>query len=426
MVEDFPRVLILSNDPLSKESGNGRSLGNFFQGWPREKLANLHTNRQSLDLIDAQYFFLSDAMVKNHLLHFKKPGEVEFYPLTVKATDPSVSSRAVKKNPLTCLIRDGLWRSGLYSSKALKKWIADFHPEIVLLQAGDFPFMFDWARKIAKKQHAKLVIFNTEDYYFKTWNYMGKEAGHSKLYPWLHSRFKKSFSRAIKSTSLCLYHFSGLEELYHQTFPKVPSQTIYVSSDVSYPPYQAKNGIFKAVYAGNLSGGRFKALDEIAEVLHQNALPYEFEVYGRAVKEEGFEAFAQSPFLHYKGETSYNEVSQALEDADLVVHAVSFDPFQNKDRQNEFSSKIPDCLSSGRPFLVYAPESLGFVHYLQDNHCAFVATNRSELSKLLLRLVNDIAFRESLLPNAALISKQNHNVKTNAEKLRVSLASLAK
>ena len=79
---------------------------------------------------------------------------------------------SVRKNPLTCLLRDHLWRSKTWSTKRFWRWVTSFNPQVVLLQAGDMPYLYDLALIVCQKTQSKLVIYNSEDYYFKTWNYM--------------------------------------------------------------------------------------------------------------------------------------------------------------------------------------------------------------------------------------------------------------
>ena len=42
MTVDYPRVLIVSNECLSPNTSNGRTLRNFLLGWPRERLAQFY------------------------------------------------------------------------------------------------------------------------------------------------------------------------------------------------------------------------------------------------------------------------------------------------------------------------------------------------------------------------------------------------
>lgn len=38
-MKEYPRLLVLSNNSLSKSNSNGRTLGSLLQGWPKERLA---------------------------------------------------------------------------------------------------------------------------------------------------------------------------------------------------------------------------------------------------------------------------------------------------------------------------------------------------------------------------------------------------
>src|SRR5574344_589434 len=76
-IDRLPNVLVISNDPFSKENANGRTLGNFFLDYPKGQLAQLFLNDAPLDLIDCPYFQISDRNLFEHFTKFKKVGLID-------------------------------------------------------------------------------------------------------------------------------------------------------------------------------------------------------------------------------------------------------------------------------------------------------------------------------------------------------------
>jgi hypothetical protein len=420
MVNAYPKVLVFSNEPFSKESSNGRTLGNLFLHYPKDHLAQLYTRDMPLDLIDCSYFFLSDKMVMNHLLRFKKPGEVRSFGCPATSQGNSAPAR-VQKNPKTALLRNALWQSGAYRSKALYSWLDSFNPDIVLLQAGDAAFMFHLARKFAKREQAKLVIYNSEDYYFKSWNYLLDSSGHKALYPHLHRQFRKAVKKAIDASSLCVYLTEGLKAKYDAEFPKENSKAIYTSTSWKPQEYQPVSKRFNVLYFGNFGGSRSSSLLQIAQALHDTGLPYSFALYGPESSDPDFQKLKVSPFCVYHPSISYEDLLPLVKESDVIVHAASFDEFNAKDRQEEFSSKIADCLASGRPFLAYGPSTSFFIRYLKDKNCAFVAESFTELQLLLNKLMADPQYRSIHLAEAKAVVSMNHEEVQNESELLLLL-----
>ena len=142
---------------------------------------------------------------------------------------------------------------------------------------------------------------------------------------------------------------------------------------------------------------------DVANALSVIGKPYSFDVYGRVYRDKDFQKLNACPYLHYHQPVSYEQVRKLADASDLLVHVESFDPFIARDRKNAFSTKIMDCLVSGRPFLLYAPKEMAQSQYLADRGLLYVAENKEQLKSSL-----------SLFPN----SSKNNSVKTSEKQLK--------
>ena len=102
------------------------------------------------------------------------------------------------------VIRDIVWRSYRWWNKDFNKFINDFAPDVVMLQAGDAPFMYAIALKIAKKYKLPIVMYNSEEYVLKEWMYSS-----AKNTPFWHyvlqRRLKTVYKRFMKQAAFCIY-----------------------------------------------------------------------------------------------------------------------------------------------------------------------------------------------------------------------------
>jgi len=414
-----PRVLIVSNECLAENSSNGRTMRNFLLGWPKEHLAQFYTKPGTPDFsVCGQFYCVTDADVLRSL---KRPhavqGRVEQKPdLAEHVSKEPDLRRKYGKNPWTVLVRTAVWNLGLWESKDFNSWLEAFRPEVVLLQAGDSPFMFALAEKIADRFRAKLVIYNSEAYYFKTVDYMRSTGIPHRLYPLLRQYFRRQFRKTMRRTQHMVVNSEPLRARYAAEFD-VPLSVLYTVSELPVFPVRQTDG-FSVLYAGNLGVGRVEPLLEVADALQAISPARHLDVYGSTRIPEDELCLKRYPGIRYHGAVPYETVKHAMLQSDLLIHAENFGDFYAEDLQYAFSTKIADALACGRPFLLYAPENLVCTAYLREHRAAWIAVNPEELSACLRELVQNPDARLRYRVQAAAVAAKNHTAAVNAEKFQ--------
>ena len=230
---NYKKIFVISNNCFSKTNSNGRTLGNFFVGYSPENLAQFYLQSDSPDFeVCKNYFFASDSSVAKAFIKRKSAGSVVLEKAELKTGKADLSSkqRKIPRNPFTMLIRNFFWNRNGWRAK-LNNWIKDFSPDIVLLQAGDAPFLYNIALQTAKKYDIPLMIYNSEDYYFKDYNYFKNSGITSILYPIFRCILKKSVKKTMNYASCSVYISEDLKSTYDMEFGK-PSVAIYTSTEV--------------------------------------------------------------------------------------------------------------------------------------------------------------------------------------------------
>ena len=75
----FPRILVISNNCFSKTNSNGRTLGNFFTGWPKDRLAQFYIQNEIPDFdVCEQFFRVTDSEAMKALLKKCNGGEIAY------------------------------------------------------------------------------------------------------------------------------------------------------------------------------------------------------------------------------------------------------------------------------------------------------------------------------------------------------------
>ena len=305
---------------------------------------------------------------------------------------------------MTHFCSSGAWQRWGY--KAFAQWVEDFDPQVVLLQAGDCGFMYKMARKLAKKHKVPLVIYNSEGYYFKKFDYFRATGLAHRLYPVFYRQFCRQFRKTMKMTSQTIYICQPLQQDYDRDF-STPSQTVYTATAVTAAEKRPHGG-FVVSYLGNLGVGRHEPLIEIAEALQEISPELHLDVYGKAPNEQVQQALENCPGICLKGFVPYEQVVEVMQQSDLLVHGESQDPFYREDLKYGFSTKLADSLASGTCFLLYAAPELACARYLKDQQAAYVVGCEQELKETLRLLVSDPAARSRYLDRAVEVVQANH------------------
>lgn len=410
---NIPKVLILSNTPLHLSDSNGRVLGFLLNGIPNDRKIQfcIQGNSVSEELIDNCYRitdieiakgFLSKKIQAHKLPNFDQPGLYKS------------RKKRVKRTPLSMLLRDIAW------TLCLKKTdyfviASRFQPDIILWQYGDSGFMARLSLALSKVCNAKLVIFSTEDYCFKKWNYLTKKR-RGIIYNLFFREMYYSTKKALENSTLCIFNTPQLAKRFHDEF-KITTNVIMQSANSSVSRIKSLSVNEKIViYAGNLGLNRHLSLIEIAKEMNCIDPSICFEIYGHA-SEKVMQAFINEPNIKYNGFVSYESILNRTSTSLLSVHAESFEDFYKKDLQAAFSTKIPDLLASKTPLFIYAPDCLAETQYLKNNGCAFVCTERNSLRESLESALYDNKLRDEVVYKSMEIVNSNHNNKKNENKM---------
>ncbi len=413
-----PKVLVISNNALSMTNSNGRTLGLLLSGVDKENLMQFCIKDECI----TSQFVLNSYCVSDHMIIkslFKR--KIYSKKLTDNKSDVNASSKTtnIKKSAFSQLARDLVWHLKINNTDFFERAKA-FVPDVILFQLGDSTFLTQLANNLAIHCNAKLVVFTTEDYYFKTWNYI--QPGKKSIF---FDVYKKSYVKAIdklfKNTSICIANTPDLADRYANQF-NVNTKVVMASASQNISSYFKKqeNTI---VYAGNLTLNRYKSIIEIADVVYEIDPNTIVEVYGHAtgiIKE----SLEKQKNIILKGFVDYDSLLPCLANAKLLIHCESFDDFYKLDLQSAFSTKIADSLASGVPLLLYAPDEFSETKYLNYEQAAFVCTAHARLKDCVKRALTDNELRETVLKTAQRLVDTKHNLKQNQNEMLSIISSV--
>ena len=419
---EYPRVLVISNNSFSLSNSNGRTLGLLFKGWPKDKLAQfcITTDGPDWDICD-NYFCASDKSVFKSLLTFRpvRRNDLKSYGETKRT-----SVKRHKRTAILSFARHLVWSFKGWRRGDFYRWVDEFSPDIILLQCGDTAFPHDLARRLARKYKAKLVLFNTEGVYFLKSKFLYDGFCDFIFFPLYKSIFKRSYRKAMAVASYSFYLNELIKKDNDETFG-VPGTVIYNTSSIKSELSQSEPKGHQPIisYFGNMGYNRSKVLVEVAAVIKELDCGAIFDVYGKGYIDV-VKRLEECKDMNYHGFIPYEEIVGVIQQSDIVLHVESQDPDVVESIKYGFTTKIADCLSSGKPFLLYSSRDIACAQYLIANDCAWFADTRESLKKAIISILSDGETRNKRLAKAREVAAKNHSTAANCEQFQKQLIAV--
>lgn len=370
------KLLVLCNNALSKSESNGRITRTLLNAFEDNELYNFAL-RGAPNIEGVSYCMVSDsdALKSFVTFGFRKPKEHKATEGPVNANQQDAKSRSAFNH---CL-RDVVWFSSFWRRGKIKQWLSQPF-DAVFLMAADAPFLYRLAADIASKQGIPLVIYSSEDYYLKRYDYM-KGVPSSGLWARLFlNRLRKEAGRAFRLAKVSFLCSDKLKEDTCNAFPGIRAETMHQPSVLTRLKKNAGTEIRQIVYAGNINEHRLPSLIEIAEAIKEVKPELSLRLYGKLADDWSKEHIEHSA-LDYQGEVFYGELLDIYRNTDLLIHAESFDEFTKLDYAHAFSTKIGDCYASGIPFFIYGPEEIPCVAYGLKECPEFASSNKKDMKE---------------------------------------------
>jgi glycosyltransferase involved in cell wall biosynthesis len=423
----FPRVLVISNNCFSYTSSNGRTLGNFFINWDKDSLSQFYIQSEmpSSDICN-NYYRITDIEILKSLFTFRQYGRILKEDDIVSNTEKTrtdkgleriIKTSKMRRTPLLQLSRNLLWYSGRWKTIRFNNWLSSFNPEAIILQAGDSIFMYDIALHLSIQFNIPLIIYNSEDHYFK-------DRGSISPIFHIYRRFlKKRFDKLMANTEYIVYISDMLKDDFDKIF-NVPGEAIYTASTI-FSGYTEKNNNPPMIsYLGNIGFKRWKSLIEIGKAIQSINNDYYIDIYTQIVPPGAKEYLTAKNGIMLKGSIPYDEVIKTIKESDLLLYVESLSDFTKWDLRNAFSTKIADSLSCGTCLIAYGPEEIASIRYLKENGAAYVISDKRKLLPGLKEIINDKKLRKKIVKNAHNLARKRHDADNNSKRFESIIRSV--
>lgn len=418
----YPSVLIVSNNSFSKTSNNGRTLGNLFMGWPKDRIAQfcISTAEPDYDICD-NYYLLTDRCMLNSFKRFRKGERCDIQENKGTEGNTIIGGKKVFKTPWKALMRHLIWCGKRWNSKGFQEWLTEFNPELVVVMNSDATFILDIATYITKTRSIPLVMYNTEGFFFFKENYFRpSKRFNNTAFSFYQKIYKRHFKQMMSQVALSVHLNSMLKTDFQEEFGG-KHMVLYTGSTLNFDSSNLHTDRPTFTYLGNFGYDRPSALIDVADVLQSINSDYKLDVYGKIPYPEIQRRFDACPGINYKGMIPYDEVVNVMFSSTILFHVESQEDKFEEELHYGFTTKIADSISSGHPFLIYSSPQIAGAKYIIETGAGWHAKDISELNeKIQLILTNDDE-RNRVLNVAKEVAVNNHNIETNAKKFHKAI-----
>lgn len=408
------KILIISHNPINTTDNMGKTIGNIFSKFQKEKLCQLYFRKQNVEAKNCENFFCIDdiSMLKSILNRKYETGSIVKNNTNIdefKETTEEIFQYGRKRTGLIYIARNILWKIGKWNTKALKSWLKKMNPMCIFFVAGDYSFAFKISMKIAKKLNIPLYIYFTDEFY-------RDDIGKTDIFKSLYKIFyRKNLKNAIEQSKTYFTITNEMLDFYEKEFNKVGKVLMNTTEINEFPEisYQDIKNI-QIKYIGNLGYDRWKNIIEINDIINKvnnkGKIKFSFEVYSGEKQPYILEQIKDKLKDNFKGTITKEETEEKIKEANILIHTESFEKKNREQVKYSLSTKIPDILASRRILLAYGPEEIASIKYVRDNEIGLVANNKEDLEKLLIEISENKINYSEMFENAAKIVEKNHRI----------------
>ena len=432
--DDLPRVLFVTAHAFNHTTGGGVTFSNLFRGWPKDRLATVHCDRDPVtDDVCEQYFRLGPD-------ELRKWGPLERLARSSGATGAAgvpgeggaaaaggARTRAVRR--LKRLVIGDYTPEQSELSDALARWIERFQPDVLYTILGSNGLM-ELIDRIRGRFRLPHVVHFMDD-----WPQAIYRGGLLSVVE--RHRMRRNLGRLVGEARATLAISPAMCDAYAARYgrPFRPFQNTVDVAALRRLAGAAAGGraVARLVYAGNVLP--FAQADALADCCRAVATlaaagrPVRLDIFAPAAAIAAYrERFEVSDAVRMlPGLAGWEDYYRSLCDADLLLLPVNFDAASIRFIRYSMPTKVPEMLASGVPVLVYGPGETAQVDYAAREGWGRVvdAAGVDGLSAAIARLLDDGEARAGLVARALAVAEQHHDAGAVRAAFRRVLADAA-
>ena len=385
------RILIISRSPWRLDNSFGNTYSSIFRDMKDVEIANIYLadGIPEYEPNVTAYYQVSEKRLMSSLKHpfaKDKVGNIVKIDSTQsddisekrESYDTMLSVGKKRRWPILFLGREFLWKFGKVDYEGMSRFVADFHPDIIFLPYYYAAYVFRVALYLQKKFNLPMTGEAALDIYSL------KQLSVDPFY-WINRFYVRNWIRKAAHRSASLYLISEKMRKDYADFFNLPCKILYKIPDFSrlQSEYKEVHNPVRFLFTGNIGANRWKTLGQLASALKKSQFGH-LDIYtGTPITSSMRKVLDVKGYSEIHDPVSQEKVKQLQNEADILVHAESFNLADKLLVRYSISTKIMDYLCVGRAIFALGPKDVASIEYLCSNDAALVATNNEEIGNVL-------------------------------------------
>ena len=412
----LPKVLVVDVNAW-REDAPSNTLMEVFRCWDPEKLALVYTSSASPATgICSRFFQISERQVLRsvfqpwtsvgrEVFNQKEEGGRANQDEAVEGKLRSFSHRHF--STLMRLAREMVWKLGHWKSRALRDFIADFHPDVIFVPIFPYAYMGRIQKYILRHSRVPYVAYLADDNYsYDACRFLGE---------YLHRFWVRNYVGPLARN--CNEMFVIVDKEKEDTDARFGTDSVILTKGIDFENRiftpTALNNPIRFVYTGSLLIGRERSLALVAEAINRlnrerGKVVAELKIYSQNQPSSSMEKKLNESQSRLCGTVSHQEIETILKYADVVIFVESLFGKSARIAKLSFSTKITDYLSSGKCILAIGSEDIAPIAYFRKYQSALIATNPEEVYGRVKEIVDNPGLIEELGRRAFDCARSHH------------------
>ncbi len=408
------KLLIISADPLSTTTSNGKTLESMIGCFQTGFVAQLFFAGTPADSNTCDnYFRITDGDIIRQ--HFRVQNVGKVVQNNTEINDSSYETKTrhkLKTVPLARLLREFIWNLNWNHAQKLNEWLDNYAPEVILFVGGDLLFMYSICNYVADRFKVPVIFQVTDDY-------LDRSCGLSICKRIIRSSVRKKFKKMLDRSSGFITIGDYMRDTYREKFG-VDSMTFMNAVEI---PAEIEPEVcgerMELIYAGSLYFGRENTLIQVRdslERLSKKNIKGHISVYtSTSLTVDVLEKLDDKRCSDVMGYVSQEELKKRISKSNILLFMEDFSKENIQKTKLSVSTKLPEYMISGRPIFAIGPKEVGSMRYATEYACVCNSLDSDEIDQKLAKLILDMNYRQNLARIAFDLAVKNHSTKRNRE-----------
>ncbi len=430
----LPRVLVVDVNAW-REDAPSNTLMEIFRCWDSDKLALIYTcSATPATNVCSRCFQISESQVLRSVFQPWTSVGREVFNQSEEGAGPNQDEAVEGKlrsfshryfSTLMRLAREVVWKWGHWKSRALRDFIADFHPDVIFVPIFPYAYMGRIQQYILRYSHLPYVAYLADDNY--------SYAACRSLWDYLHRFWIRKYVGPLARN--CNEMFVIVDKEKEDTDAQFGTDSVILTKGIDFENRiftpTALNNPIRFVYTGSLLISRDKSLALVAEAINRlnrdrGEVVAELKIYSQNRPSSLMEKKLKESQSYVCGSVSHQEIEAVLARADVVVFVEALSGKSARIARLSFSTKITDYLSSGKCILAIGREDIAPIAYFRKYQSALIATNPEEVYERVKEIVDNPGLIEELGRRAFDCARSHHERNRMNRRLMTTIIRAAK